>query len=344
MKFGWLLLGTHSRSDIIKTAQECDRAEFDILFVCDDRFLMDTYSMLTLCTINTKRIRLGPGVTNPYMRHPALTTMAIATLDHFSDGRAVLGLGAGHSGFHELHIDRDRPSQAIRETVKIVRALLAGEKVSYQGKVIQVRDCELGFTPLGQVPIIVGSNGQLIIRVAGEVADGVMSSSVLVQPRINEVQELVDQGLQISGRKRNEFSVWSRLNIALHPDRKLAIRALKPMIYSLICNKYPDTGMFDRMGLSIPEDLRYSIETVKEHYNEQEFNRIRDQLPDEFIEKTCLMWTPKQVIQQIKELDKAGFDGVVLCGIPTENQSYLQLLRLINREVISGYQNALKSK
>lgn len=334
MRLSWLTLGIHAKDDLIQMVQLCEQSGMDAFWYADERFFMETYSSLTLCAAHTSRIALGPGVTDPYSRHPALTAMAIGTLDHFSDGRAVLGLGAGNSGFRELSIQRIHPAQAIRETVQVVNGLLSGEKVTIDGQVIKLRNGRLGFEPRGTVPIVVASNGQLIIRVAAEVADGVMTSSALVQPRLDEVLALVGEGLRISGRKRSDFTVWSRLNIATHSDTERAYRVLKPHIYNLICGKYPDTGMFDRLGLPLPDDLRQTIETVGNTRDPEKLSWIVEQVPDEFIAKTCLVGTPAQIIAQLRTLEDAGFDGAVLYPVPAEGQTFAELLKLVAEQIV----------
>ena len=110
--------------DRARLAEACG---FDAVWIADERFYREAYSVLAQVASATDRIRLGPCVTDPFARHPALTAMAIATLDEISAGRAVLGLGAGVSGFAELGIRPLRPPRAIREAIGLIRALLRGE-------------------------------------------------------------------------------------------------------------------------------------------------------------------------------------------------------------------------
>ena len=70
--------------------------------------------------------------------------MAIATLDEISGQRAILGIGAGISGFTELGINRRKPARTIRETIEIIRALLRGESVDFHGEVIELHQGSLG--------------------------------------------------------------------------------------------------------------------------------------------------------------------------------------------------------
>src|SRR6266851_5730137 len=130
---GLLLLPSHSVERLAGVARLAEGTGYDFLWVADERFFREVYATLTLCAGVTARIRLGPCVTDPYARHPALTAMAIATLDEISGQRTVLGIGAGVSGFRELGIARDKPAVAIRESVELIRRLLAGETVTCHG-------------------------------------------------------------------------------------------------------------------------------------------------------------------------------------------------------------------
>src|SRR5207253_7386221 len=103
---------------LVGLARQAERLGYEYLGLADERFFREVYASLTLCALRTERLQLGPCVTDPYSRHPALTAMAIATLDEISGQRAVLGIGAGVSGFRELGITREKPGLALRETVE----------------------------------------------------------------------------------------------------------------------------------------------------------------------------------------------------------------------------------
>ena len=133
MKAGLLLLGHDPLERLAGLARLAEAAGFDHLWLADERFFREVYSSLAVCAAHTRAIALGPCVTDPYSRHPALTAMAIATLDELSGGRAVLSIGAGISGFAELGIRRERPARALREAIMLVRRLLAGKTVDLAG-------------------------------------------------------------------------------------------------------------------------------------------------------------------------------------------------------------------
>ena len=101
---------------------------FDVVWIPDERFYRDCYVTLADVAERTTHVALGPCVTDPYSRHPALTAAAIGTVDELADGRAILGIGAGALRLLRDGDDaRDRPATAIREAIALIRRLLAGE-------------------------------------------------------------------------------------------------------------------------------------------------------------------------------------------------------------------------
>jgi len=158
VRTGLLLLPSRPVSELVELAVGAETLGYDDLWLADERFFREAYTVLGLIAVRTSRIRVGPGVTDPYSRHPALTAMAIATLDEISGGRAILGLGAGVSGLRELGVDPSRSATAIREAVTLVRGLLAGQTVTLKGEVLSFTDGRLDIrAPRADVPIYVAS-------------------------------------------------------------------------------------------------------------------------------------------------------------------------------------------
>src|SRR5262249_40071937 len=180
---GLLLLPAHTCDRLAALAQLAERTGYDFLWIADERFFREVYASLTLCALRTQRIKLGPCVTDPYSRHAALTAMAIATLDELSGQRAVLGIGAGVSGFRELGIARDKPGVARREAVEVIRQLLAGETVTYKGAVVRIDSAPLDWKPArADVPVYIASQQPVGCRAAGRVADGAIMQGSVAEP------------------------------------------------------------------------------------------------------------------------------------------------------------------
>ena len=108
--------------------------------------------------------------------------MAIATLDEISGQRAVLGMGAGVSGFRELGISAARSGVALREAVELVRRLLTGETVTYAGSTVRFDGGRLDFTPpRADIPVYIASQRSVGCRAAGRVADGAIMQGCVAE-------------------------------------------------------------------------------------------------------------------------------------------------------------------
>jgi len=192
---------------------------YDDLWLADERFFRDVYVSLTVAATQTHRIRLGPCVTDPYSRHPALTAMAIASLAEAYPGRVALGIGAGISGFAELGIARIKPARAIREAVEVIRLLLAGDVADSDGEVIRVTRARLGFAPPPSViPIYVASNGRLGQQAAGAVADAAIMEGCATPDEARVFAEEVARGARLAGRDPSRISLVARLDACLSAD------------------------------------------------------------------------------------------------------------------------------
>src|SRR5512139_1708348 len=145
MHFGLLLLGEYPPDRLKKLAQAAEEHHFEHLWYADEKFFRDPYASLTYISQHTARIRLGPCVTDPFTRHPAITAMAMATLDEIAAGRGVLGIGAGFSGLEALGIQRQKTVLALREAIQLIRQLWAGGTLDYEGETVSFRSGALNF-------------------------------------------------------------------------------------------------------------------------------------------------------------------------------------------------------
>jgi len=135
----------------------------------------DPFTVLTAYAGATERIRLGTGVTPIYARTPVATAQAAATIDEYSGGRMVLGLGVSHrpvvEGWYSNQIDK--PVREMREYLGAVRAMFRGEDPP-QGEKWPTGFRFMGFEPRPDLPIYVAGLSPNMLRLAGEVADGVI--------------------------------------------------------------------------------------------------------------------------------------------------------------------------
>jgi probable F420-dependent oxidoreductase len=135
----------------------------------------DSVTTLTAYAARSERVRLGTGVMPIYSRTPVATAQSFATLDEFSGGRAVIGLGVSHRPVVEAWYGQaiEKPLREMREYVGVVRAILRGEDPP-QGDRFRSAFHFMGFAPRPDIPIYLAGLSPGMLRLAGEIADGLV--------------------------------------------------------------------------------------------------------------------------------------------------------------------------
>jgi 5,10-methylenetetrahydromethanopterin reductase len=206
------LLGDVPVTRLIDRARLAEANNYSAVWVSDERFYRDVYMCLAQIASHTSHVRVGTSVTDPYIRHPALTAVAMATLDEISGGRAVLGIGAGISGFAELQVERRKPARVMREAIAVIRSLLNGDTADFQGDVITLNHGRLSFCAGRVVPVYVASNGVMGQRMAAEVADGIIVNACASVAEVRALRAAVEETARRIGRDPRTVKIAARLN------------------------------------------------------------------------------------------------------------------------------------
>ena len=129
MKFGIIEL-PRSVAGAVANARLAEAAGFDLVGVADSQSVFrEVYVTAAMILSQTSRVRVGPTVTNPITRHPAVAASAIATLDEIGDGRCLFGMGSGDSAILNLG-EKPFNLAGMRAAVETMQTLLRGEHLS----------------------------------------------------------------------------------------------------------------------------------------------------------------------------------------------------------------------
>jgi alkanesulfonate monooxygenase SsuD/methylene tetrahydromethanopterin reductase-like flavin-dependent oxidoreductase (luciferase family) len=194
----------------------------------------ESLTVLTAYALATKTIRVGTGVVPIYTRTPATMAQTAATVDELSGGRLTLGLGVSHrpvvEGWYGQSIDR--PVAEMREYASIVRAILRGEDPTTASAGGAPSKWRTGFRLVGldprpSLPIYVAALSPAMLRLAGEIADGVIlwlcNPSYIRDVVIPEVRS----GRERAGLALDGFDVVAAVPAALTDDRESAYGAMR---------------------------------------------------------------------------------------------------------------------
>jgi coenzyme F420-dependent glucose-6-phosphate dehydrogenase len=187
MKFAWLCSHeSYQPEDLVEQAVAAEDAGFDVVLASDHfhPWVDDTsaagfvWSWLGTVAARTGRVQLGTCVTCPLFHyHPGLVAQMAATADRLSGGRMLLGLGTG-----ERHA-------RMEEALEIIRRLLQGEKLTYQGTYYRTETARLYSPPIHPVPTLMAAGGPKSATLAGQQADGIITSVKNPEDTISKVIE-----------------------------------------------------------------------------------------------------------------------------------------------------------
>ena len=202
-RIGMRLHGGVPAQRCVELAQLAETSGFQSLWFAENPFNRGVWPAMTACLLATRTIRIGVGVFNPYNRHPTLIAMEIAAFDELAQGRSALGIGSGIGDrVTRMGLSYAKPLGAVRDCVTIVRGMLRGETMTYAGSTFSVDSVRLECPVLRpDMPIYVAATGDQALRVAGQVADGVMISNMSPPGFTMRAQRMLAEGAAKAGRK-----------------------------------------------------------------------------------------------------------------------------------------------
>jgi 5,10-methylenetetrahydromethanopterin reductase len=341
MEFGVLVDPSTSAAELSALSQSMEAWGFTHFWYPDEKFFRECYIGLTLVATHTKRLQFGPCVTDPYSRHPIMTAAAIATLAELAPGRVWLGLGAGGRGLAAMGIDRVRPARALREAITIIRSLLTGETVDFEGEVISLRERPLDFSPPAGIRIMIGTgHGRFIQQLAGEVADSVMLANYASPETIKRALEWVSKGAKRAGRTLADTHLISRVDVAVHAHRSAARAAVAPKILSALRASYPALSYLDdlppfQLTSQLLQILGKKDYQTRTHYADPA--RSAPLIPDVLTDHMAIAGTPIEVTNKLRRIAALGFDQITIRPVPSADQSMTDCLTLFADTVLTGF-------
>ncbi len=330
IRLGLGIWGKHPYDRLVNLARLAELENYDVLWCANEKFYRDMWVTLGLFAAHTERVLLGTFIAEPYTCHPAIIAGAIASLDEASNGRAILLLGAGAVGFHQLGLKRVKPLTALREAIAIIKPLLAGQRVTFQGETVHANDLKLDFTPRPDIPVWVASRGNRILEMAGREADGVMIATYASPKGIGYALKQVASGVHASNRHLKDIPITVRVDVSLHSEPEIARAAVKPMIAGMIKASAPNRDFLTQAGVCIDD-------TLYEEITQAEFghmNGILDRLPDACIDAFSWVGTPAQVAEKVAAVIDMGISRITFLPHETKNTTAEQIVSQFADEVM----------
>lgn len=299
---------------------------FDVVSMYSDLPYHPGIGPLLLMAPHIQRARIGVAALSLSRMHPLDIAANAALLASAASGGIYIGLARGAwLGDFGLR-EPDHPIQAIKEACLIVRQILSGAPAAFQGNVYQISSQLAAPYPLPPepVPLLIGTWGERLAAVAGEVADEVKVGGSTNPAFGRHIRASIQEGEARAGRAKGSVGVVLGAVTIVDEDRTLARAKAK----GALVQYFPVVAGLDKT-LSVEPEL---IERVRQHVSQGDAESAARLIPDDLLDKFAFSGNPQDLIAQCEALFEAGVERVEFGtphGLPSRKG-----IELIGREVL----------
>jgi probable F420-dependent oxidoreductase len=247
-------------------AQRAEALGFTDLWVTENTLdhvtSFDPVVVLTYAAAVTTRIRLGASVVVLAIHSPLTVAHQWATLDHVSDGRAILGVGLGREHhYRQFEVPEAGRVRRFREEVELIKALWTQPTVTFRGRFYQVEGATMPLKPVQcpHVPIWMGVGHPDAVRRAATLADGWMGSGGSSIAEFAGSVPVLREALEKAGRDPGLFPISKRIFVAVDERPEVA----RAELHRWFTEVYHNPAGTDASGIhGTPEQVRERLEEV----------------------------------------------------------------------------------
>ncbi len=289
---------------LIDSAKRAEQAGFSGVWLVEV-FDIDTLAMAAALAQATRRINIATGVVNSNLRLPTLLAMSATTLSMLSDGRFILGIGAGSAPMSlTSKVMFNTSLTRLSETLQIVRGCLNGKKFYFSGKLFDVKGFQLGISSKFNIPVYCAAMGLKAVEIAAKYADGV----ILMLPTLDHARaavQRIDATLMQRGLSPHSFPVACHLVTVISNNPEEAVSYAKRFVAQFAWipayhENFVRLGFVDEMAL---------IDQALAHGGVDEAMKI---VPTEMAEKTVVYGNAEECAKKISNFVRVGISRPIV--------------------------------
>ncbi|MBI4522424.1 MAG: LLM class flavin-dependent oxidoreductase [Deltaproteobacteria bacterium] len=322
VSFDVALFPTEPAGETLALAKLAERLGYDGVWVGDSHIIWrEMYVLMGAIASQTKRVKIGSGVTHPLVRHLSLTASGFLSLSELARGRMRIGIGIGASGPINIGVKRASRDE-LKKAVLSLRKLIAGEPVDLDGKEMKVM-----FAHHEPIPIFMAASTTGTRDLAAQIADGVIGGGR--QDLLKEWVSVLRRTVSGSGRDPQSIKVVSWVPCSVGRDSKTAKDAVKPHVarsgWTSFLKMVSD-------GKPVAEEDRAAAERMSREYDfSHHMSKAHSHLvPDRWVDLFAAAGTPAEVKERIDEVIQAGVDIVSI--VPYGNKE--DIIKQVAKKVI----------
>ncbi len=306
MEFGVVLQTNPPATEVVRLAKLAEDVGFSYGWAFDSHMLwQEPFVIFSLMLAETERMIVGPMVTNPGTRDWTVLASLFATLNDMFEGRTICGIGRGDSALR--YLGKKPTTLATTEAaIEVIRGLVRGDEVDYNGQKLQIPWVEKGY----DLPVWMAGYGPKALTMTGRVADGFILQ--LADPYLVEwTSKFVRNAAAESGRDPSDVKVCVAAPAYVGDDvahQRDQVRWFGGMVGNHVADlveRYGDDGTMVPAALS---DYIKAREGYDYEHHGKAGNPSTDFVPDEVIDRFCVLGPVENHVERIREFESIGVD------------------------------------
>lgn len=288
-----------SIDEVLKCSEIISKTNTDTVWV-PETWGMENFSMLGAVSAKTKNQKIGSSIINIYSRSPSTIAMGASTVDTLSNGRLVLGLGTSSLPIVEsFHGNKfEKPLQRMKEYVEIIRLVLSGKQVNYDGQIFKLNNFTLLIKPQRkEIPIYLAAINKKMVDLTWEIGNGVI---FYLRP-LNEMKQTISQ---MQSKKKIDVTCQIITCVSENSEESI-LRAKKTIAF------YISVGDIYRKFLS---DNGFQKETseIYDEFKKSGFKSNHNLVTDNMLQSLAISGTSEECKKQLKDFIDIGIEQPIL--------------------------------
>jgi len=308
MRIAFSLGSLLSINQVLECTEILSKTNVDTIWI-PETWGMENFSMLSAVSNKTTTQKIGSSIINIYSRSPAVIAMGAATIDTLSNGRLILGLGTSSlpivETFHGYKFEK--PVERMKEYVEIIRLVLSGKQVNFDGKIFDLKNFTLLIKPKREsIPIYLAAVNQKMVDLTWNIGNGVI---FYLRP-INEMKETIRKM-----QSKKKIDVTCQIITSIAEDSDIAIdRAKKTLAF------YVSVGKIYREFLA-KNGFKNETFNIFDEFKKSGFKSNHELVNDSMLQSLCISGNSDECKKQLQKFRETGIDLPIIQFNPVGDTS-----------------------